>query len=296
MTHPMMEGPWQAKTLVTEYLNADLPTRIQDYQTLWGKDDETLPLPGFIVQYEPLALDHWPSVITFQTGTTNIVREDYADGGDPIYRVTYAMRTYIWIKAELPDKTTEMRDNLTTVVRAALLDHPALKDVPRFEHCDPKIEEDTMTEEFSDLTLLKGDRYLAGAYIAYNLTVSETIGREPLTETLAYMFSVDVEQIEKTANAPTLLLAAAGNSEVVLKWKASTWFGGVDPIDWYRIEQSIDGGMNWTVAVANTGKKLPGYTVTGLMNGQEYIFRVAAVNSFGVGALSAASNAVTPTP
>jgi titin len=204
------------------------------------------------------------------------------------------MRTYIWTRDINPAPVTEMRDNLTTVVRAALLDHPALKDVPRFEHCDPKIEEETMTEEFSDLTLLKGDRYLAGAYIGYNLTVSETIGRAPLVDSLAYTFAVDVEQIEKTANAPTLLIASAGNQEASLRWKAPTWFGGVDPIDWYQIEQSIDGGETWTMAVSNTGSKLPSYTVTGLTNGQEYLFRVSAVNSFGVGATSASSNAVTP--
>jgi len=291
----MMEGAWQAKSLVTEYLNSDLPTRIVDYRTLWSKDTKTLPLPSFIVQYEPLALDHWPSIITIATGTSNIVREDYTTGGDPIYRVTYALRTYVWVKSILPDRVTEMRDNLTAVVRAALLDHPALRDVPRWEHCDPVVEEDSMTEEFSDLTLLKGDRYLAGAYVGYNLTVSETIGREPLTSTLAYIFSVDVEQIEKTANAPTKLIASAGDTEASLTWHAPTWFGGVDPIDWYQIEQSSDGGDNWSIAVANTGNTLPFHTVTGLTNGQSYVFRVAAVNSFGVGATSAPSNAVTPT-
>lgn len=294
-TPGVIEGVWQAKTLVTEYLNADLPSRLINYRTHWGKDESTLPTPAWVIQYEPLALDHWPTIINLAMNTASVVREDYGEGADPVYRVTYDMRTYIWVKAVGEAEVTEIRDNLTTVVRSALLDHPALREVPRWEHCNPLVMEDTIREEYSDLTVLKGDRYLAGAYVAYQLAVSETITREPLTDTLAYLFSVDVEQMEKTANAPTLVLATAGNTEATLIWKAPTWYGGLDPIDWYQIEQSQDGGDNWSVTVANTGSKQPRYNVTGLTNGETYQFRVAAVNSIGVGATSTSSNAVVPT-
>ena len=37
-----------------------------------------------------------------------------------------------------------------------------------------------MREEFSDLTLLKGDRMLAGAYIAYNIQMDEIVSRASL--------------------------------------------------------------------------------------------------------------------
>jgi hypothetical protein len=42
------------------------------------------------------------------------------------------------------------------------------------------IDESTLREEFSDLTLLKGDRFLAGSYISYTLQIDEIVSREPI--------------------------------------------------------------------------------------------------------------------
>jgi hypothetical protein len=39
-----------------------------------------------------------------------------------------------------------------------------------------------MQEQFSDLTLLKGDRVLAGAYISYDLSIDEVVDRRPLAD------------------------------------------------------------------------------------------------------------------
>jgi hypothetical protein len=44
------------------------------------------------------------------------------------------------------------------------------------------IDESTLREEFSDLTLLKGDRFLAGSYISYTLQIDEIVTREPIGE------------------------------------------------------------------------------------------------------------------
>jgi hypothetical protein len=43
-----------------------------------------------------------------------------------------------------------------------------------------QIDEGTMSEQYSDLTLLKGDRVLAGSYISYNLYINEIVAREPI--------------------------------------------------------------------------------------------------------------------
>jgi hypothetical protein len=43
-----------------------------------------------------------------------------------------------------------------------------------------QIDEGTLQEQFSDLTLLKGDRVLAGSYLSYNLMIDEVIERRPL--------------------------------------------------------------------------------------------------------------------
>jgi hypothetical protein len=69
-----------------------------------------------------------------------------------------------------------MRDRLTAVVRSALMDYPCFNrhDSSR----DARIEESTLTEEYSDLTLLKGDRVMAGAFIGYDVVMEEAITRE----------------------------------------------------------------------------------------------------------------------
>ncbi len=108
-------------------------------------------------------------------------RTDYVpDLMDPLYRITYAMRTYVWVRAEGSEECTVMRDRLTTVVRSALLDHPCLRANDPDNFLEVLIDEGTMREEFSDLTLLKGDRVLAGAYISYDMTINERITRRPI--------------------------------------------------------------------------------------------------------------------
>ena len=98
----------------------------------------------------------------------------------PEYRVNYSMRTYIWSRTEGSEETTIMRDQLTTVVRSALLDHPCLKAADVRSTWLAEIDETSMREEFSDLTLLKGDRVMAGAYIAYDLAINEVVARAKL--------------------------------------------------------------------------------------------------------------------
>ena len=224
--------------------------------------------------------------------TRSITRSDYEYDADPSFRVTYEMRTYIWTRDTGADRVTEQRDNLTTVVREALLDGPSLSTYDSSVPCYPKIDEGTLREEFSDLTLIKGDRLLAGAYIAYDLSLEEVVD----TPASGVMLSAEamIDKMSLTANAPTRLLAAAGDEFVGLSWFESSWFGGVYDITGYNVQKSSDNGVTWTTAIADTGSSVAGAVVAGLVNGVDYIFRVAAINAAGVGAYSASSNRVVP--
>lgn len=176
----LMQGPRFAKQFVTEYLAADLPTRLTLYRNGWSLDDELLPDPLEYLNYEPVGLDTWPTIITIAMSTNSISRIDYVeDLYDPIYRVEYSMRTYVWVRGDTATEADEMRDNLTTVVRSAILDYPSLKYADT-ENRDVLIDEGTLREEFSELTLVKGDRVLAGAYLAYTLSLNEIVARAPI--------------------------------------------------------------------------------------------------------------------
>jgi hypothetical protein len=48
------------------------------------------------------------------------------------------------------------------------------------------VEESSIREEFSDLTLIKGDRVLAGAYLGYDLILNEVIYRDQIAAITGY--------------------------------------------------------------------------------------------------------------
>src|SRR5439155_537190 len=89
---------------------------------------------------------------------------------------------------------------------------------------------------------------------------------------------------------PSNVNANAGDHSAALTWTAPTSDGG-SPITSYRITPYI--GANAQTPVT-TPSAATGFTVTGLTNGTTYTFRVAAINSIGTGANSAASPPITP--
>jgi len=94
--------------------------------------------------------------------------------------------------------------------------------------------------------------------------------------------------------APTGLTATGRNEQVLLSWSVPTVLPQT-PITDYTKQYSSDNGATWTTFMTATSTATSA-TVTGLTNGTAYRFRVAAINSVGVGAYTAASSAATPFP
>lgn len=182
MSQLRQEGPWQVKKFITDYLAADLPERLVAFRNAWQLDDLRLPDPVKYLAFEPIGLDEWPMIHTVQMNTRLMQRVDYENySTDPVYRITYNMRTYIWVRGETAEETTESRDRLTVVVRSALLDHPSM--VKSEDLYFPSVtsevmlDETSLREEYSDLTYVKGQRVVAGAYLAYEFSLNEPIRR-----------------------------------------------------------------------------------------------------------------------
>jgi hypothetical protein len=173
----LMNGSHFAKQYVNTYLSTDIPIRLITYRNGWGLDSSELPDPEQFIFHEPLAIDRWPSVITTVLSTNQLTRIGF-EGNNPLYRISYSMRTYIWVRTEGSEACGLMRDRLTTVVRSALLDYPCLKAFDARTNFRALIDEGTFREEFSDITLLKGDRVMSGAYISYTLEIDEVVDRQ----------------------------------------------------------------------------------------------------------------------
>ena len=175
----LMNGPHAAKKYVNEYLKNDMPLRLINYRNGWNLDSRVLPDPEQYIMHEPLAIDKWPSIITTVLSTNQLSRIAF-EYGNPLYRVSYSMRTYVWVRQDGSAETSEMRDRMTTVLRSALLDYPCLKAFDARTNFRALIDESSIREEFSDTTLLKGDRFMSGAYVGYTMDIDEVVARMPV--------------------------------------------------------------------------------------------------------------------
>lgn len=177
----MMQGPASAKKFVADYLKGDLESRCAAYRNHWGVAEEFLTHPVTYLTWAAPSLEYMteelPACYTVIISTTGLNRGDYTEQLDPIYTVSYEARTYLWVKQDDAEQATKTRDNLMTVTRAALLDHQCLNAVALAENNRVKFDEGTMREEYSDLIPLKGNRYAAGGYISYTMTVDEIVTR-----------------------------------------------------------------------------------------------------------------------
>jgi hypothetical protein len=94
-------------------------------------------------------------------------------------------------------------------------------------------------------------------------------------------------------SAPSGLTVLPQSGSVLLNWTVPTNLGGAAITD-YRVQRRLASQTDASfVVVPDTVKATPGATIVS-NNGVSYVFRVAAVNRFGVGAYSANSDVVTP--
>ena len=109
---------------------------------------------------------------------------------------------------------------------------------------------------------------------------------------LASVASAPITLATPTApGAPTVGSWTPHSTQVDLSWSAPS--NGGSPITGYRIQWSDDSSAGPFDDSVTVGNVLNG-TVTGLINGMTYWFRVAAINAIGAGTDSASTPGVTP--
>lgn len=180
----VMPGPAGAKDRVVRYLEQDIPRRIIVHRNALQLDDIALPLPDVYFPFAPPSIQYMTDecpLYTVITSTDSVIRLDHTQEMDPVYRVTYSTRTYVWTKQDDLGACVRARDNLVTLVRASLLDHQCLE----FDHDGEPIwevafDEGTVQEEFSEADKAKGDNWIAGGYVAYKMTITEILLRETI--------------------------------------------------------------------------------------------------------------------
>jgi len=113
-------------------------------------------------------------------------------------------------------------------------------------------------------------------------------------------FPVVALQVNTAPFAPLAIVGTSGDTQVSLAWAAPASDGG-SAIVGYNVQVSTSfagtyanvGSGTCAPATANASTATS-CTVTGLTNGVTYYFKVAAINSLGLGSYSGASGGVTP--
>ena len=277
---------------VSLFLADAMPPRLAEYRTAWGYSASELPDPQRYYPYEPTAVDRWPTLITVVMGMGDLAVDDYL-ANEPEYGVVYQMRTYIWARGEGALRAVDIRDDLTTVVRDLLIDNPHLQNSVHSNafDCAYRVDDTSLREEYSDMTLLKGDRVACASFVAYDLRAQETPTRAPIG-TVGSAVELTVNLLEWVPNAPSLVIASEDAGVVSLNWNPPTWQGGRGGVTGYTVQSTVDGGTTW-VTSASVASAVTETTIAGLVSASTYSFRVAGSTAEGVGAYSVASNEVT---
>ena len=135
---------------------------------------------------------------------------------------------------------------------------------------------------FTAPTLNVGD---AATTLVFSLTVNDGTVDSP-ADTVSITV---VAPSATTANAPTALVATAGDGQVSVAFQAPTDTGGVAITDY---EYELDDNGTWTSASTPSSPVM----ITGLTNGTSYSIKLRAVNSVGKGAASEAVSVLLGSP
>ena len=145
------------------------------------------------------------------------------------------------------------------------------------------------------LTLVRAVRFDDAVELAYDDVGARALRDEAGNIASGFDLSVRNDTDEGEAPGPprSLTAVAVGASVIELNWRAPL-DSGSSAIIGYWIEVSTDGGVTWSSR--STGSTTTRYRDTGLAPNTTRHYRVSAINSYDVGALSNVDSATTEVP
>ena len=176
----LYRGATVVRDAVVDYLEATVPEVVDQARDDWDIDEYALPYPVKYDAYEPYALDRWPLL------GVNVVQADmfnrlyYDQAMSQQYLASYTVRVFTWVRTPMDEndiplepeysQSIRLRDDLAACVRAALLKSGCLGQQGAI-----LFDESSLTEEYSEATGVKGDRFVAGVIHSFRIRVDETI-------------------------------------------------------------------------------------------------------------------------
>lgn len=198
---PLFRGATQVRDVVIQYLEITVPEIIDQARTDWEVDEYQLPYPVGYDAYEPYALDKWPLIGVNVVQSTDFNRIDYMDDMGQRYLSNYTIRVFTWVRTPMDMNDTPLepgyseairtRDDLAACVRAALVRSGSLGQPGAVI-----FDETSLTEEYSEATGVKGDRFVAGVIHSFTARFDESVPIVSIGE--ADTISIDSQTINET--------------------------------------------------------------------------------------------------
>jgi hypothetical protein len=165
---------------VVAYLRATVPSIIDQARADWGLDGQQLPYPEGYEAYEPYALDKWPLLGVNVTNAGLFRRQSYEDVTAQEYMSQYSIQVFTWVRTPTDStgspiepeysEALRVRDDLAACVRAALLKSGSLGQPGAI-----LFDESSMSENYSEATAVKGERFVAGVVHAFDIRFDESV-------------------------------------------------------------------------------------------------------------------------
>lgn len=165
----------EARHTTMGFLKDALPPALAVARTEWGMSAVELPDPVAYDAYETQVLDVLPRLSMNLGRTTRFGRVGLDAFGAQEYQVRSQCRVYCWVKFVDEFPTLQVRDDYVTVLASVLLATPSLGSGGVM-----RVEEDTVEVSYSDVTKVKGERWLAGGAVAFDLTHTWKLRRVPI--------------------------------------------------------------------------------------------------------------------
>jgi hypothetical protein len=183
----LLRGATAVRSVVAGYLSATVPVMIDEARVAWNLTDQQLQYPEAYDAYEPTALDRWPLLgINITRSDTFVLMDLDAEGGQT-YLAQYSVRVFTWCRTPFDsdgnplepeyEESMRMRDDLAAVVRSSLLKSASLGQ-PGAVMLNPS----TLTEEYSEPTIVKGDRWVSGVIHGFDMRFDESVPLVPVGE------------------------------------------------------------------------------------------------------------------
>lgn len=176
----LYRGATVVRSAIVQYLETVVPSKVDQARADWGVDEYELPYPVKYDAYEPYALDQWPLLGVAVSQADNFNRLHYDPAMSNQYMAQYTIRVFTWVRTPMDEnevpiepeysESIRLRDDLAACVRAAILQSGC------FDQPDSILfDESSLTEEYSEATGIRGDRFVAGVVHSFQLRIDESI-------------------------------------------------------------------------------------------------------------------------